>query len=55
MGAVRHVAGGHSVILRDMDPVEVLRLVEEHRVTEAFVVPAVLMFLLALRRWPTPT
>ncbi|MGD0394739.1 MAG: long-chain-fatty-acid--CoA ligase [Acidimicrobiales bacterium] len=39
--------GGHSVILRDMDPAAALRLIEEHRVTEAFVVPAVLMFLLA--------
>ncbi len=39
--------GGHSVILRDMDPATALRLIEEHRVTETFVVPAVLMFLLA--------
>ncbi len=39
--------GGHSVILRDIDPAEVLRLIEEHRITETFVVPAVLMFLLA--------
>ncbi len=39
--------GGHSVILRDIDPVEALRLIEEHRITETFVVPAVLMFLLA--------
>jgi long-chain acyl-CoA synthetase len=39
--------GGHSVILRDVDPVEVLRLVETYRITETFVVPAVLMFLLA--------
>jgi long-chain acyl-CoA synthetase len=39
--------GGHSVIIRDIDPVEVLRVIEEHRITETFVVPAVLMFLLA--------
>ena len=39
--------GGHSVIIRDIDPVEVLRVIEEHRITEKFVVPAVLMFLLA--------
>jgi long-chain acyl-CoA synthetase len=39
--------GGHSVILRDMDPAEALRLIAVHRVTETFVVPAVLMFLLA--------
>jgi long-chain acyl-CoA synthetase len=39
--------GGHSVILRDMDPATALRLIERHGVTETFVVPAVLMFLLA--------
>jgi long-chain acyl-CoA synthetase len=39
--------GGHSVVLRDVDPAEALRLIERHRITETFVVPAVLMFLLA--------
>ena len=39
--------GGHSVIVRDVEPARVLRLIEEHGVTETFVVPAVLMFLLA--------
>ncbi len=39
--------GGHSVILRDVDPAEALRIIERHRVTETFVVPAVLMLLLA--------
>jgi acyl-CoA synthetase (AMP-forming)/AMP-acid ligase II len=39
--------GGHSVIVRDIDPAAVLALVERHRVTETFVVPAVLMFMLA--------
>ena len=39
--------GGHSIIVRDIDPVELLRLIEGHRITDAFVVPAVLMFLLA--------
>jgi long-chain acyl-CoA synthetase len=39
--------GGHSVIVRDIDPVEILTLIERHRITETFVVPAVLMFLLA--------
>jgi long-chain acyl-CoA synthetase len=39
--------GGHSVIMRDIDPAAALRLIEEHRITETFVVPAVLMFLLA--------
>jgi long-chain acyl-CoA synthetase len=39
--------GGISVILRDVDPVELLRLVETERITHSFVVPAVLMLLLA--------
>ena len=39
--------GGTSVILRDMDPAELIRLVERERITHAFVVPAVLMLLLA--------
>ncbi len=39
--------GGHSVVVRDIDPVAILRIIEVHRVTETFVVPAVLMLLLA--------
>jgi long-chain acyl-CoA synthetase len=39
--------GGHSVIVRDIDPAAVLALIERHRITETFVVPAVLMFMLA--------
>ncbi len=39
--------GGHSVIVRDIDPAVILGIIEEHRITETFVVPAVLMFLLA--------
>jgi len=40
--------GGTSVILRDMDPNELLRLVAAERVTHAFLVPAVLMVLLSM-------
>jgi long-chain acyl-CoA synthetase len=39
--------GGTSVILRDLDPVRLLRLVETERISHTFVVPAVLMFMLA--------
>jgi long-chain acyl-CoA synthetase len=39
--------GGRSVILRDVDPVVLLSLIETERITEMFIVPAVLMFLLA--------
>ena len=39
--------GGHSVIVRDIDPAAVLGLIARHHITETFVVPAVLMFMLA--------
>jgi long-chain acyl-CoA synthetase len=39
--------GGRSIILRDVDPVMLLELVATERITEMFIVPAVLMFLLA--------
>jgi long-chain acyl-CoA synthetase len=39
--------GGHSVIVRDLDPGTLLQVIERYRVTEAFLVPAVLMMLLA--------
>ncbi len=38
--------GGVSVVLRDVDPSEIVRLVETERITETFVVPAVLRILL---------
>ena len=38
--------GGRSVVLRDVDPAEILRLIAAERITETFVVPAVLMALL---------
>ncbi len=40
--------GGHAVILRDADPVEALRLIERYRVTETFIVPALLLFMLSV-------
>jgi long-chain acyl-CoA synthetase len=42
--------GGRSIILRDVDPSLLLELIAAERITEMFVVPAVLMVLLA-----TPT
>src|SRR6204780_5935042 len=39
--------GGRSIILRDVDPALLLELIAVERITEMFVVPAVLMFLLA--------
>jgi long-chain acyl-CoA synthetase len=40
--------GGTSVILRDMDPAALVRLIAAERITHAFLVPAVLMALLAV-------
>lgn len=39
--------GGRSVIVREVDPMLLLELVATERITEMFVVPAVLMLLLA--------
>jgi long-chain acyl-CoA synthetase len=39
--------GGRSVILRDVDPNVLLELIAAERITEMFVVPAVLMLVLA--------
>jgi long-chain acyl-CoA synthetase len=39
--------GGRSIILRDVDPNVLLGLIAAERITEMFVVPAVLMLLLA--------
>jgi long-chain acyl-CoA synthetase len=39
--------GGRSVILRDVDTTRLLELIATERITEMFVVPAVLMLLLA--------
>ncbi len=40
--------GGTSVLLRDLDPAELVRLLEAERVTHAFLVPAALMFTLGV-------
>src|SRR5205807_10621651 len=39
--------GGRSVIVRDVDPTLLLELIAGERITEMFVVPAVLMMLVA--------
>ena len=45
--------GGRSVILRDVDPALLLELVAREGITEMFLVPAVLMFLLATPTLPS--
>jgi long-chain acyl-CoA synthetase len=39
--------GGLSVVLRDVEPVLLLSLIQRERITDMFLVPAVLMFLLS--------
>lgn len=41
-------AGIPGVLVREVDPVRILDLIERHRVTHGFLVPAVLQFLLAV-------
>jgi long-chain acyl-CoA synthetase len=45
--------GGRSVILRDVDPNLLLELIATERITEMFLVPAVLMLLLATPSLPS--
>jgi acyl-CoA synthetase (AMP-forming)/AMP-acid ligase II len=39
--------GGENVLLREVDPAAILRVIPKHRITNALLVPAVLQFLLA--------
>ena len=38
--------GGESVLLREVDPARILQVIPQHGITNAFLVPAVLQFLL---------
>ena len=40
--------GASTVLMRDVDPAEVLRIIEEDRITNCLLVPAVLQFLLMM-------
>jgi long-chain acyl-CoA synthetase len=46
-GVVGLYNGCESVLLRDVDPVAILKTIPEHRITNSFLVPAVLQILLA--------
>ncbi len=37
--------GAHSILVREIDPVAVLRLIPHHRITHTFLVPVALLFL----------
>ncbi|MGI9597170.1 MAG: long-chain-fatty-acid--CoA ligase [Acidimicrobiales bacterium] len=45
-GVVGLYNGGSNVLLRDIDPAAILKLIPEHGITNALLVPAVLQFLL---------
>ena len=40
--------GGHDLLLREVDPTAILAVIPANRVTHAFLVPAVLMFMLSV-------
>src|SRR5581483_3247426 len=42
------VFGCECIVVRDVDPAAIARLIASHRITHAFLVPAVLQFMLAL-------
>jgi acyl-CoA synthetase (AMP-forming)/AMP-acid ligase II len=47
VGILGYAQGCTNIILRDIDPQEILRLVEVHKITIAFMVPAVILFLIS--------
>jgi len=47
-GVVGLYNGGTNVLIRDIDPAAILTLIEQHGITNALLVPAVLQFLLMM-------
>ncbi|HEY2068621.1 MAG TPA: long-chain-fatty-acid--CoA ligase [Rhizomicrobium sp.] len=46
IGLLSLAQGAHGVVLGNIDPAEILRLIRDKRITYAFLVPAVILFLL---------
>ncbi|KAB7738832.1 long-chain-fatty-acid--CoA ligase [Parvibaculum sedimenti] len=46
IGIIGHVHGTKNVILKDVDPQVILKLIESEKINIAFMVPAVILFLL---------
>jgi fatty-acyl-CoA synthase len=46
IGLLTLAQGAHGVVLGEIDPAEILRLIEKKKITYAFLVPAVILFLL---------
>jgi len=45
IGVLTLAHGAHGIVLGDIDPQEILRLIEQKRISYAFLVPAVILFL----------
>lgn len=46
IGIIGHAHGATNVILKDVDPALILKLIEQYKINIAFMVPAVILFLL---------
>lgn len=46
IGILGHLYGCKNIVLKDIDPKQMLKLIERERITIAFIVPAVILFLL---------
>ncbi|MDR3497974.1 MAG: fatty acid--CoA ligase [Parvibaculum sp.] len=46
IGVIGHVHGTKNIILKDVDPQAILKLIESEKINIAFMVPAVILFLL---------
>ena len=46
MALIAYVHGGTSIMMPDFDPAKVLDAIEQHRITHAFLVPAMIQFML---------
>ncbi len=48
IGIIGHAHGTKNVIIKDVDPALILQLIEKEKISIAFIVPAVIMFILQL-------
>ncbi len=48
VGMIGFYFGSVNVVLRDVDPAEIVRLIEKHKIATAFMVPAVILFILMI-------
>ena len=46
MALIAYIHGGTSIMMPEFDPAKVLEAIEQHRITNAFLVPAMIQFML---------